>query len=170
VKIVRAKKADLPATMQTVAACIAELNDIGIDQWDEEYPDISVIGNAIESRYLYVIRENGEILLAAGLDNVQPKEYSSCKWHYPEPALVVHHLCVHPSHWRRGLASQFMDFAEAYARIIGSSSVRLDAYLHNPTALSLYRARGYSEADKVVFPRKGLRFICFEKAVQHSAT
>ncbi len=80
------------------------------------------------------------------------------------------HLCVHPSLWRRGLANQFIDSAEAHARAIGSGSVRLNAYVHNPAALCLYRTRGYFEADEVVFPRKGLRFICFEKAIQHNAT
>jgi ribosomal protein S18 acetylase RimI-like enzyme len=169
-KIVCANKADLPATMHTIAACVAELNGVGIDQWDEDYPDTSVIGGAVESRSLYVIKKKEKVLLAAGLDTVQPKEYNSCQWRYGEPALVVHHLCVHPALWRRGLAGQFMEFAEDYARTSGLGSVRLDAYLHNPAALSLYRARGYSEAGQVVFPRKGLRFVCFEKEVQSNAT
>lgn len=168
--IVCAEKGDLLATMQTVAACVAELNDIGIDQWDENYPDIKVIGSALESRTLYVCKEREKILLAAGLDTLQPKEYSSCRWIYAEPALVVHHLCVHPSLWRRGLANIFMDFAEAHARANDLGSVRLDTYVHNPAALSLYRARGYSEVGQVVFPRKGLGFICFEKSVQLNGT
>jgi GNAT superfamily N-acetyltransferase len=169
-KIDCANKADLPATMHTISACVAELNGMGIDQWDENYPDISIIGRALESKTLYVSREKGKILLVGGLDTSQPKEYSSCQWRHAEPALVVHHLCVHPALWRQGLAGKFMEFAEAYARTSGLGSVRLDAYLHNPAALSLYRARGYSEAGQVVFPRKGLRFICFEKGVQPNAT
>jgi hypothetical protein len=51
-----ASRADLPATMQTIAACVAKLHSFGIDQWDEEYPDKSVIEDAIESRSLYVCK------------------------------------------------------------------------------------------------------------------
>ena len=165
-----ANKADLPATMQTIAACVAKLHGIGIDQWDEEYPDKCVIEDAIESRSLYVCKQKRKILLAAGLDTLQPKEYSECQWHSAEPALVVHHLCVHPAVWRRGFARLFMEFAEAHARANGLDSVRLDAYLHNPAAISLYRAIGYSEPAEVVFPRKGLHFICFEKSVELNAS
>lgn len=151
--------------MRTVAACVHSLREIGIDQWDEEYPSVEVIESAIDSRALYVVVKADDVAAAVGLDSNEPEEYGTCSWQFGSPALVVHHLLVHPNHWRIGLASRLMDFAEALAVRKGLLSIRLDAYTGNPAALSLYRGRGYSEAGQVVFPRRGLAFKCFEKQV-----
>lgn len=163
--IVPAMPSDLESAMQTVAACVQALCSLGIDQWDAEYPDQAVIQAAIDTGTLFIVRESASIAALAGMDLRQPAEYRGCAWRYPEPSLVVHHLCVHPLHWRRGLAGRLMAFAESLALQQSFSSVRLDAYPLNHAAISLYRSRGYSESGDVVFPRKGLRFTCFEKAI-----
>lgn len=152
--------------MQAVQACVSKLCDLGIDQWDNEYPSIEIVSAAIENQSLYVIKDGDSIVAGAGLDTNQPSEYQSCAWCFGSPAVVVHHLFVHPDHWRNGCASQLMDFAENRAKSLRVGSIRLDAYAGNPAALSLYRTRGYSEAGEVTFPRRGLKFICFEMQIQ----
>lgn len=161
--IITASRLHLDQTMQAIDACVNELQRLGIDQWDDEYPSSEVISAAIDKRSLFVIVESGLVAAAVGLDAEQPLEYLSCSWRFGLHALIVHHLVVHPDYWRNGYATKLMDFSENCASSKGFSSIRLDAYTGNQAALSLYQKRGYSEAGEVTFPRRRLPFRCFEK-------
>jgi GNAT superfamily N-acetyltransferase len=165
VQVILASASHLDGTMQSIQACISRMRSLGIAQWDEEYPSKEIVLAAIDSQSLYLILQGGSIVAGAGLDSEQPSEYRMCGWRFGSPALVVHHLFVHPDHWRNGYASHLMNFVENHARSLCVSSIRLDAYTGNPAALSLYQTRGYSEVGEVTFPRNGLKFKCFEKQV-----
>ena len=166
--IITASISHLDQTMQAIEACVSKLHSLGIDQWDDEYPSNEVISAAIDKRSLFMIFESGSVAAAIGLDTEQPLEYRSCSWRFGLPALIVHHLIVHPDYWRNGYATQLMGFAEGYASSKGFSSIRLDAYTGNQAALSLYRTRGYSEAGEINFSRRSLAFRCFEKQVHYN--
>jgi RimJ/RimL family protein N-acetyltransferase len=49
----------------------------------------------------------------------------------------------------------------------GYSSVRLDAFTHNPFSCKLYESIGYTKAGEVIF-RKG-RFNLYEKDLHNAA-
>ncbi|MEQ9464153.1 MAG: GNAT family N-acetyltransferase [Haliea sp.] len=166
VRVIPASASQLDGTVRAIRACISKMHSLGIDQWDEEYPDRETVSTAIDNQTLHLIEQAGSVVVGAGLDTEQPPEYRLCAWHCGSPALVVHHLFVHPDHWRNGYASHFMNFVEKHAKSSGLASVRLDAYAGNPAALSLYQARGYSEVGEVTFPRRLLKFKCFEKPVE----
>lgn len=165
IPIITASMSHLDPTMRAIDACVSRLRSLGIDQWDDQYPGNEVISAAIDKRSLFVVVESGLVAAAVGLDAEQPLEYLSCSWRFDLPALIVHHLVVHPDRWRNGYATRLMDFSEEYASSRGFGSVRLDAYAGNQAALSLYQARGYSQAGEVAFPRRSLAFRCFEKQV-----
>jgi ribosomal protein S18 acetylase RimI-like enzyme len=164
-QIFPASASHLEGTMQSIQACISKMRSLGINQWDEEYPSKEIVLAAIDNQTLYLMSQSGSIVAGAGLDNEQPSEYRVCDWRFGSPALVVHHLFVHPAHWRSGYASRLMDFVENHAKSLCVSAVRLDAYIGNLAALSLYQTRGYSEAGEVTFSRRSLKFRCFEKQV-----
>jgi ribosomal protein S18 acetylase RimI-like enzyme len=166
VQVFTATTSLLDSTLQAIQACNSKLRSLGIDQWDDEYPSKEIVAAAISSQTLYLIGKEGSIFGGVGLDTEQPVEYRSCSWRFSMPALVVHHLFIHPAHWRNGLASSLMDFAESHAKNLSVSSIRLDAYTGNEAALSLYRTRGYSYAGEVTFRGRGLVFFCFEKQVE----
>ncbi len=56
-----------------------------------------------------------------------------------------------------------MHFAEAEAQKRGYHAIRLDVFLENPVALSLYESLGYRHAGTVRL-KKG-PFACFEKPI-----
>jgi len=135
----------------------------GIPQWDEVYPDKAILTKDIELQKMYVIESDGQVAGIIAINEEQSPEYAAIEWAYPGRALVVHRLTIAPIYQRRGMAMQLMDFAEETAASQGYKCVRLDAFMRNPAAVTLYENRGYRKAGIVRF-RKG-EFYCFEKAI-----
>ncbi len=160
---------DLIAVLHALDECKRGLDEIGINQWDEVYPNEEIVNAAIERESLYIIRKNDVVIAGVGLDTGQPEEYSTVNWQCSPPALVVHHLFVHAGYWRQGFAATLMQFAESIASGKSCLSIRLDAYSGNPAALGLYANRGYDHVGEVVFPRRKLLFVCFEKATDRQS-
>ena len=140
------------------------MDEQGIPQWDEIYPNKEMLAEDIEKQQLHVIETEGRVAGLIAINEDQPPEYSSISWKYPGRALVVKRLTISPSRQRRGLASRLMDFAEETAAAARYDCIRLDAFALNPVSCSLYEKRGYRKAGTVHF-RKG-EFHCYEKAVK----
>ena len=163
--IVQADESQLGAAWTIIERCRAALRQRGILQWDDVYPTRATVAADIAHCRLYVLTASGECQATAALDDTQDPLYNTVSWTTAEPALVVHRLCVDPAAQGRGYGRQLMEFAEDHAERHRYSSVRLDAYSDNPSAVMLYHRRGYREAGQVIFPRRALPFHLFELAV-----
>jgi ribosomal protein S18 acetylase RimI-like enzyme len=163
--IVLAGETHVNAAWAVIDRCRAALRQRGILQWDESYPTRDTVAADVAHQRLYVLTVAGECQATVALDDQQDDVYRTVHWTTAEPALVVHRLCVDPSAQGRGYGRQLMEFVEAYAEGARYSSIRLDAYSDNPSAVMLYRRRGYREVGQVLFPRRSRPFLLLERAV-----
>jgi ribosomal protein S18 acetylase RimI-like enzyme len=162
VKIRKAIAADFSAVFALYQNTAAAMNHVGIDQWDEFYPDEETIREDIDSGCAYLGILDREIVSVFTLNQIGEPEYADGNWQYPDTSYaVIHRLCVHPLFWRQGVGRQTMLAAEAVAQSMNLETVRLDAFSQNPAALALYRRLGYCWVGSVQF-RKGAFFL-FEK-------
>lgn len=141
-----------------------QMDEQGIAQWDEIYPNKPILAKDIESNEMHVIEPDGRVAGFIVINEDQPPEYAAVEWTYRGRTLVVHRLTIAPGYQRRGLATLLMDFVEETAAIRGYNCIRFDAFTLNPSALTLYENRGYRKAGTVLF-RKG-EFCCYEKAIK----
>ncbi len=140
------------------------MREAGSDQWDEIYPTAANAQADINASSVYVAVTDGILAGTVCLNEEQAPEYAGLAWQDTEgQVLVVHRLCVDPALQNCGVAARLMDFAEDYARNNHYTSVRLDTYLGNPKAISLYERRGYQRTGQIRFPRRRMLFDCFEK-------
>ena len=152
--------------MQMISLCLADMSSQGIHQWDEIYPNLTVVEQDAHAGSLFVIRHESGCVASVCLNDIQPEQYQSLPWRCADGrALVIHRLCVHPELQRRGLGRRLMDFTEDFAKQSAFACIRLDAYTGNPRALALYENRGYHRVGQTYFPRRTLPFDCFEKVV-----
>jgi GNAT superfamily N-acetyltransferase len=152
---------DLQSVLAMIRKATRKMNDRGIFQWDDIYPNRSILKRDIERQQMYLIENDGTHAGVITLNEEAPPEYDDVPWAYQGKVLVVHRLTIDPKHQGKKLASKLMDFAEEEATRRGYDTVRLDAFTLNPAALALYHRRGYREAGTVRF-RKGV-FFCYEK-------
>jgi ribosomal protein S18 acetylase RimI-like enzyme len=161
-----AQPQDLPHVLQIIALCTADMQQQGIDQWDDVYPNRELVEADLCAGTLFVAREDRMHVGAITLDEMQPPQFQGLPWRCTTGrALLVHRLCVRPDCQGRGIARRLMDFAETFAADHGHTCIRLDAYPANPRAISLYERRGYQRMGQVIFPRRKFAFECFEKVI-----
>ena len=155
-------QSNLPELLALYVAATKQMDEQGIPQWDEIYPDKSVLLEDIELGRMYVGKKDGRIAVAFALEQCQDGDYEEAAWKYEAPSIVVlHRLCVHPAFQGQGVARAAMDYLEQLVLSRGINVIRLDAFPQNPAAITLYESRGYVKAGEITY-RKGLFFL-YEK-------
>lgn len=155
---------DINEVMCLIKEVISEMENNEISQWDDVYPDYKIIFDDIHTGAMFGIFKNLELAGIVVLDKNQSPEYSSVEWEFESGnPLVMHRLCVRPKFQRQGVAKQLLKFSEQFSDNNSYTSIRLDAFSGNPSALNLYENNGYLKRGMVTF-RKG-DFYCYEKAL-----
>ncbi|TQI69245.1 putative N-acetyltransferase YhbS [Gramella sp. Hel_I_59] len=160
----RAENSDLQEIKKLTEACAEAMIEQGIYQWNEHYPSIEKLQADVETKELFKLVSNSEILGIIVLTPFMDKEYEPINWlSKTENNLYVHRLATHPDHWGSGLGQQLMDFAENLAREENYESVRLDTFSLNKRNHKFYEARGYQSLGNIYFPRQSeAPFYCYE--------
>lgn len=153
---------DLSGSFNVVQNAIKGMQGQGLDQWDEIYPDQTVIENDIAKDHAYGFFEDQHQCAYIVLNEESPAEYETVHWKkVTGKFLIVHRLCVAPQSQGKGIARKLMHYSENYAKEQGYTSIRLDTFSKNPAAIRLYEDLGYSKMGTVNF-RKGT-FYVYEK-------
>ncbi len=160
-----ALKKDLTKIIQITKACAKHMCEMGIFQWNENYPSIEGFEKDLINNELFVLEVNGEIIGAIVISTRKDAVYKPIEW-VTEDAIngYLHRLCVHPNHQGQGYARILLDFAENHLKELGAISVRLDTFSKNLRNNKLYEARGYVRLGDVYFEEKSpFPFHCYEK-------
>jgi ribosomal protein S18 acetylase RimI-like enzyme len=158
-----AKSEELPLLLTIVRQAVRSMEDQGIRQWDEIYPNEKILTGDLREKSVHVVEISEGVCGFIVLNEIQSPEYQNVQWRYSGRVLVVHRLTIAPRFQRRGMASLLVKFAEKNAFEEGYEAIRLDAFTKNPAACRLYAKNGYRPAG-IIQLRKG-EFYCFEKAL-----
>lgn len=154
---------DLQTVWKIFTDAILHMDEQGIAQWDEIYPDKDMILDDIKNQQMYLLIENGVPISAVVLNEYQDEEYAALPWHYTgEKTAVIHRLCVSSFQQGKGWGKRTVQLAEQELMKLGYTCVRLDAFSQNPFALHLYESLGYEKVGAILLFRKG-EFYCYEK-------
>lgn len=163
-EISKGKNEDIKSIMHIIKEAVIDMEAQDIHQWDEIYPDEPTICDDIYNGNLYVYIDNNKIKGLIVLNENQDKQYETLRWKFNSGAqLVIHRLCVDPQYQGKGIAKALLKYAETYGKQNQYTSIRLDAFIHNIKACSMYEKAGYNKTGSVIF-RKG-DFYCYEKGL-----
>ncbi len=160
----RAKISEIPDILTITQACAQKMQDNGIFQWNEHYPNEKAFTTDVGRGELYVLEEDHQIIGAIVVSTWMDAEYEPIDWLTPNGnSTYIHRLCVHPNLQGKGYAQQLMDFAESYSREQGFASVRLDTFSQNQRNQRFYEQRGYQKLGDIFFPKQSEHpFHCYE--------
>ncbi len=153
----------LASVMEIIRDAVQDMEARGIHQWDEIYPGREIISTDIAAGSLYGLWLEDILAGIIVLNKDQSSEYQTVDWQDRVRPLVMHRLCIKPAFQGQGLARMLVLFAEEFARRHQYTSIRLDAFEHNPDALRLYDSMQYQRRSLIIF-RKG-PFYCYEKVL-----
>lgn len=161
----KALKQDLREVMALYKNCTVKMNQLGLYNWHDSYPDLETIRNDIQTGTLYIL-ETDRIHGAVALNNIQPPEYINIIWDYREaPYLVVHRLAISPAQQGKGYGMRLMEFAEKLAITTSCPSIRMDVYTINTPGRGLYQKLKYKELNEFSFPGFETPFVGLEKRI-----
>ncbi|MED4600812.1 GNAT family N-acetyltransferase [Paenibacillus validus] len=158
------QRQDHKSVMHLYKAVTSHLRENGIYQWDRFYPNRFVIHNDLKNGCLFGVKQDGAVIAAVVVDEKQSSKYLQVNWQDRQgKAACIHRLAVHPDYQGMGLGKKLLQFAEQYTLTQGCSSIRLDVYSANETALAMYTRAGYMHTGAVQFPFRSTPYYCFEK-------
>lgn len=168
-----ATAADLPAVVSIYEEVIAwEAQNQRFTDWREGvYPALPHAQKALEESALFVEETDGALTAAVILNQHQLPEYDKIPWTYPAPpegVWVIHTLCVRPCLAGQGIARRLVDFCEGMAQGMGGLVMRLDTFVGNAPAITMYPKLGYHCAGQAVFDfldGATKTLVCYEKAL-----
>lgn len=153
---------DATEIFELIKKAVANMDAIGIPQWDEVYPTMEGVAFDIEEHTLQVGRIDGNIAVIFSLNLEYDEEYNKGEWIENSGAFrIVHRLVVHPAYQNLGLGRHALEYIHSWLANEGMKSSRLDVFQLNPYAQKLYTKMGYKKVGVAHF-RKG-KFDLMEK-------
>ena len=161
----KATKEQTKEVFSVFSAAVNHMEQQGIHQWDEIYPDLPTITEDIAKNQMYIGMIDNNIAVCFVLSEEYDEEYKNGKWQWPDSKFcVIHRLCVNPEFQNRGIAAKTLDFIENISKSQGYESIRLDCFTQNPYSRKLYEKAGYTVVGYADW-RKG-RFELREKYIK----
>ena len=133
------------------------------------YPTKQTAKDALERNDLFIMKDEGKIVAAAIINQIQLDEYKHAAWKHnarDDKIMVLHCLAVDPLEKNKGYGKAFAEFYEEYAIKQGCLSLRMDTNVLNVRARRLYRKLGYDEVGIVKSVFNGIPnvwLVCLEK-------
>ncbi len=163
-KYFKADISQLDEIFSVYSNAIIAMEKDNIPQWDEIYPDKTILEEDISKNQMYIGKIDKEIAVCFVLSEECDEEYKNGKWQYPDAKFnVIHRLCVNPQFQNRGIATETMKYIEELSKSQGYDVIRLDCFTLNPYSQKLYNKTGYSVTGYADW-RKG-RFELREKKI-----
>ncbi len=154
---------DVPQIWTIIQQAIVRRKNDGSQQWQDGYPNETVIQHDIAKNIGYVLTDGDTIAgYAAILINDEPA-YENLKgnWLTNGDFLVVHRLAISDEYLGKGLAQKIFLYTEDLAVDNNIYSIKVDTNFDNNPMLKILEKLGYAYCGEVTF-RGGVR-KAFEK-------
>lgn len=161
----KAEKADIQDIWHILEDAIQLRKNEGSAQWQDGYPNLTVINNDVSKGAGYILTEEDTIIgYCAILINDEP-EYSNIKgnWLTQGDFIVFHRVAISKDHLGKGLAQLMLKFIEQVALEKNIYSIKADTNFDNIGMLKIFEKLGYTYCGEVSF--RGSSRKAFEKVL-----
>ncbi len=162
-RIRKAAAKDIDALMEIIAEARGTIALLGIDQWQDGYPQREIIENDVKDGNSYCIEnvESGEILATFGVflsgDITYDKIFDG-EWRTGEsPSALgvgvsyaaIHRVAISVKSRGQGLSSAIIDFAAEKALKMGKKSIKIDTHEGNVVMRRMLEKNGFSHCGTI---------------------
>ena len=169
---------ELDAIMDIICEARETIRSLGIDQWQDGYPQREIIENDIKTGVSFCIenKESGEVLATVCVfesgeplyDKIYDGEWLTGK--SPSELLdktnytAVHRVAISVRARGQGLSTAIIDFVAQKARKIGKRSIRIDTHEGNVVMRKMLEKHGFVHCG-TIFLESGDSRVAYEKVL-----
>ena len=174
----QAEMGDLGAVMEIIAEARGTIAALGIDQWQDGYPQREIIETDILSGVSYCIEntENGEILATFGVfeagDHLYDRIFDG-EWRTGDSLsglgesvsyTAIHRVAISVKSRGQGLSTAMIDFVAQKAREIDKRSLRIDTHEGNVVMRRMLEKHGFCHCGTIYLENGDAR-VAYEKVL-----
>ena len=169
-KLIKARKEDLPLIVEIIKDAQDLLASQNIDQWQNGYPTKSILLGDIQNMESYILTDAKGFPVATAMFSTKGEPtYSKIdgNWITTEQTQygVIHRMAVSKSYRRKGIAKFIFNAFETMLAKSNIKSVRIDTHEENYSMQKLLKASEYSYCG-VIYLMNGDKRLAYEKLIQ----
>lgn len=137
---------DIKAVMEIIHTAQYSLREMGINQWQNNYPNETVITDDINKGNAYVLLDEKIIIATAVISFETEPSYDKIyegQWLTDNKYAVVHRFAVAGNYKRSGIASMFMDMIRKLCIGCNVCSIKIDTHRDNLPMQNMLLKKGY---------------------------
>lgn len=167
-RLVKANEDNLPAIMDIIQGAKDNLKRMGVDQWQQGYPDEAVIQNDIRSGNSYLYYENNSLVGTFALfleDDPTYAHIENGEWlTEAEPYAAIHRIAVAQEVLGTGVMGRLIEGVGDICYAKGFTSIRIDTHPDNKSMQRALGKAGYEYCGHIFLEDGDLRFA-YEKVL-----
>lgn len=158
----------LMALFEEARGTIAQL---GIDQWQDGYPSPQVVDEDIALERSYAVIIDGQlcgtfVLIEDGeptYDKIYEGAWQTEAQH--QDYVAIHRVAVSVAVRGKGISTSIVSYAEAHARALGRTSLRIDTHKGNVVMRRMLEKHGFRYCG-VIYLENGNPRVAYEKIIK----
>jgi len=161
----KAVETDVNNIMNIIKQAQAYLKEQGINQWQDNYPNVETISNDIADKNSYVLLKDNNIVATAAVSFDGEKTYDSIyegEWISNNEYAVIHRIAVDSNYKGLGLSSQIIKNVEQVCLNKGVNSIKVDTHEENISMQKLLKKNKFDYCGIIYLEDRSKR-IAFEK-------
>ena len=176
---------DVDRILEIIEKAKIELKKLGLDQWQNSYPNREVVENDIKNEFSYVLEEIAKkdnksenqifkkIIGTIVLSPEKEESYSKIegKWITNDDYIVIHRLAVDSEIKNKGIATKILEFSEKECIKNKILSIKTDTHENNEPMKKFLEKNGFSYCGVIYLdkePDVGEKRIAYEKIIKIS--
>ncbi|MBS4762317.1 GNAT family N-acetyltransferase [Carnobacteriaceae bacterium zg-ZUI252] len=161
---------DMPILLKIIDDAIAYLKSSGVNQWQDGYPNESVLRDDIEKQHLYVMEHFGKVVGMSVIQTLKEDTYDTIegRWLTQGDYVTVHRCAIEQGERGKQLGKQLFLEIEKYVESMGIHSIKIDTHEDNQVMQQLLKTLNYTYCGIIYLnnPSQDAR-LAYEKVLKN---
>lgn len=160
---------DTDALLALFAEARATIAALGIDQWQNGYPSLSVVSEDIAKHRSYVVEGNGTLMATFVLITDGEPTYDRIydgEWltQDSQSYIAIHRVAISVAQRGSGISTAILDYAAEMASTLNRISLRIDTHKGNLVMRRMLEKHGFSHCGSI-YLENGDHRVAYEKLI-----
>lgn len=164
----KAIKTDVDNIMNIIRQAQAYFKEQGINQWQNNYPNVETICNDMNNKNSYVLLNDDNIIATVAVSFDGEKTYESIyegQWITNGKFAVIHRIAVDNNYKGLGISSEIIKHIEKLCLSRDVQSIKADTHEENLSMQKLLKKNDFKYCG-IIYLESGHKRVAFEKVIK----